>query len=168
MLKLRRNALWRSYIPYWNKCFFSFHSIHSNLICKLKIIIIWLSNGYHISTFGLKFPFHKAVMSSDLKISYGADTNRNHIWIFITLYLFFKMVESLADDCSDMVIRKWIKYGFSFTPAFDEFISAKNCKLVRYCRRRHIESCGEVAGTCFGFEKHKKNSNSGRISENLE
>ena len=86
----------------------------------------------------------------------------------LMLQIFFNMLSSLVYDRTHMIVCQWIEHGFSLSSALDQFVLLQNPKLMWYCRLCHIQCFRKVAYTYLCFEKHKQNTDSCSISENLK
>lgn len=78
------------------------------------------------------------------------------------------MLKTLVDYRTDMIIRKGIYNGFSFSAEFDKLGLLEYPQLVGNGRKAHVEKLGNVADAHLGFEQNTENFKPCAVAENLK
>lgn len=78
------------------------------------------------------------------------------------------MLKTLVDYRTDVIVRKGIYNGFSFSAEFDKLGLLEHSQLVGDGRKAHIEKLGNVANAHLRFKQNAENFKSCAVAENLE
>ena len=84
------------------------------------------------------------------------------------MHLFGQVLEALADDGPDVVVRQEIDHGFPFSPALYQPGLLEDLQLVGYGGLGHAQGLRQVADADLRFEKSKEDPDPGGIPEDLE
>jgi len=82
--------------------------------------------------------------------------------------LFGQVLEALADDGPDVVVRQEIDHGFSFSSALYQSGLLEDLQLVGYRGLGHIQGLCQIADTDLRLKKSEEDPDPGGIPEDLE